>query len=269
WQSLPVAAGAAAAKAPGVTAVTSVVSDRGRTAGKNIDVSGIDPRTIAGPYRFDWAQGSDASARSLRSGQAIVSKSSASEHDHGLGSRCGVVGAGGRVMPLRVKAIYEPAKFDPLLGSVLVTRSTFASAYPRSPLAFTLVQGGTMPSLQHALRAFPDAKARTTEEYISNRAAGLAPILNLLYVLLALSGIVSLFGMWNALGRGVFARPGELGMLGAVGMTRRQARRMVRHESVITALIGAALGIPLGLGFAAMVTQALSKYGVGFSVPAK
>lgn len=56
-------------------------------------------------------------------------------------------------------------------------------------------------------------------------------------------------------------------MLRAVGMTRRQARRMIRHESVITALIGAALGMPLGIFLAALVTKALSKYGVGLSIP--
>jgi len=79
--------------------------------------------------------------------------------------------------------------------------------------------------------------------------------------------IVSLFGMVNTLVLSVFERTRELGMLRAVGMTKRQTRRMVRHESVITALIGAALGLPLGIGLAALVTQALSKYGVSFSLP--
>ena len=73
--------------------------------------------------------------------------------------------------------------------------------------------------------------------------------------------------MVNTLVLAVFERTRELGMLRAVGMTRRQARRMVRQESIITALIGAALGLPLGVGLAALVTQALSKYGVSFSLP--
>ena len=73
-------------------------------------------------------------------------------------------------------------------------------------------------------------------------------------MLLALSVVVSLFGMVNTLVLSVFERTRELGMLRAVGLTRRQARRMVRHESVITALIGAALGLPLGILLAAAVT---------------
>ena len=57
-------------------------------------------------------------------------------------------------------------------------------------------------------------------------------------MLLALSVIVSLFGIVNTLVLTVFERTREIGMLRAVGMTRRQMRRMIRHESVITALIG-------------------------------
>ena len=79
--------------------------------------------------------------------------------------------------------------------------------------------------------------------------------------------VVSLFGMVNTLVLAVYERTRELGMLRAVGMTRRQARRMIRHESIITALIGAAMGIPLGVFLAALITQALSKYGVGLSLP--
>ena len=73
--------------------------------------------------------------------------------------------------------------------------------------------------------------------------------------------------MVNTLVLAVYERTRELGMLRAVGMTRRQARRMIRHESIITALIGAAMGIPLGIFLSALVTQALSKYGVGLLLP--
>jgi putative ABC transport system permease protein len=65
----------------------------------------------------------------------------------------------------------------------------------------------------------------------------------------------------------VFERTRELGMLRAVGMTRRQMRRMVRYEAVVTALIGAALGLPLGVALGALATQSLSQYGVSFSLP--
>ena len=90
-------------------------------------------------------------------------------------------------------------------------------------------------------------------------------LLNLLYVLLSLSIVVSLFGIVNTLVLTVFERTREIGMLRAVGMSRRQVRRMIRHESVITALIGAALGIPVGIALALMVGVAI-KY-AAFTIP--
>ena len=89
----------------------------------------------------------------------------------------------------------------------------------------------------------------------------------LLYVLLTLAVIISLFGMVNTLILTVFERTRELGMLRAIGMTRRQTRRMIRHESIVTALIGAALGLPLGIFLAFLVTQALGEFDVRFELP--
>ena len=112
-----------------------------------------------------------------------------------------------------------------------------------------------------------DLRYTEQHEYVKAQSSFIDTMLNLLYVLLALSVIVSLFGMLNTLVLSVFERTRELGMLRAVGMTRRQARRMVRHESVITALIGAALGLPLGILLSALVTQALSQYDLQFAIP--
>ena len=87
------------------------------------------------------------------------------------------------------------------------------------------------------------------------------------YVLLGFSVIVSLFGMVNTMVLSVFERTREIGMLRTLGMTRRQARRMIRHESVITALIGAALGLGLGVFLSALVTKALQDSDLAFSLP--
>ena len=81
---------------------------------------------------------------------------------------------------------------------------------------------------------------QTNAEFVKNQTSFMSSLLNLLYVLLALSVVISLFGMINTLVLSVWERTREIGMLRAVGMSRRQTRRMVRHESVVTALIGAA-----------------------------
>jgi putative ABC transport system permease protein len=111
--------------------------------------------------------------------------------------------------------------------------------------------------LQAALKPFPDAKLQTEAQFRSNQEQGLDTRLNLLYVLLSLSIVISLFGIVNTLVLTVFERTRELGMLRAIGMTRRQVRRMIRHESVITGLLGAALGIPLGVLLAILVGAAI------------
>jgi putative ABC transport system permease protein len=92
-------------------------------------------------------------------------------------------------------------------------------------------------------------------------------MLAMLYVLLGFSVIVSLFGMVNTMVLSVFERTREIGMLRTIGMTRRQARRMIRHESVITALIGAALGLGLGVFLSALITQALEDSDLALSFP--
>jgi putative ABC transport system permease protein len=154
-----------------------------------------------------------------------------------------------------------------------VTKERFDSAIerPRNQFTFVNVAGEpsdrTTESLVAATAEFPDAKVQTREAWIDQQDEDFNQFLMMLYVLLALSVIVSIFGMVNTLVLSVYERTRELGMLRAVGMTKRQARRMVRHESVITALIGAALGLPLGIFLAALVTRALQEFDVRFSIP--
>ena len=114
----------------------------------------------------------------------------------------------------------------------------------------------------------PDTKVRTKAEYVDEQAKGVDELLAIFYVMLALAVIVSLFGIVNTLVLATFERTQELGTLRAVGMSRRQVRRMVRHESVITALIGAVTGMACGLALAAAVTSAFADEGLTFAVPA-
>ena len=122
-------------------------------------------------------------------------------------------------------------------------------------------------ALEKSLAAFPAAVVETRDEFRNSRTSDITQTLQILYALLGLSVIVSLFGVINTLVLSVFERTRELGMLRAIGMTRRQVRRMIRHESIVTALIGATLGIGVGMFLAVLTTTALSKYGVVFAVP--
>ena len=79
--------------------------------------------------------------------------------------------------------------------------------------------------------------------------------------------MISLFGIANTLALSIHERTRELGMLRAIGMSRRQVRTMIRYEAVITALIGAILGMVLGVIFAALIAQPLKDEGFTLSYP--
>jgi ABC-type antimicrobial peptide transport system permease subunit len=172
-----------------------------------------------------------------------------------------------------VAATYHPPQADPVLPIVVISQATFDSTFPtpQDAQAFVKVDGGPGPAttaeLKHALTAYPDAKIQTRAAWVTAQAKSVDQVLDLFYVLLALSVIISLFGMINTLVLAVFERTRELGMLRAIGMSRRQTRRMIRHESIVTALIGAALGLPLGVLLAALTTRALGSLGIGFHLP--
>src|SRR5437764_1466865 len=268
WSAFPAGAGRAARSATGVTLASDIRSDRGRIGKADVNVNGVDPATIARVYHFDWKQGSNATLAGLDGHGAIAKQGFAKKHHLAVGHGFTLRSPAGKPLRLTVAGIFQPPQVMEVLGGVVISRAAFDRTFVRPSNSLTLIDGSpTQAGLDKALAAFPDAKAQTHAEYVKAQSSFINTMLNLLYVLLALSVIVSLFGMVNTLVLSVFERTRELGMLRAVGMTRRQVRRMVRHESVITALIGAALGLPLGIMLAAAVTHALGKYGVTFSVP--
>jgi putative ABC transport system permease protein len=268
WSGFPIAAGDAAAKAPGVTRASSIRADRGLIGRTQVNVDGVDPATIGGLYHFEWKRGSsDATLRQLEGDGAIVKESFAKKNHLSLGDRFVLLSPSGDPVSLQVVGFYQPPRIAELLGGVIVSQTAFDATFPRAQNGFTLLDGSpTKAGVAKALEAFPDTKVQTNAEFVKNETSFMSSLLNLLYVLLALSVVISLVGMINTLVLSVWERTREIGMLRAVGMSRRQARRMVRHESVITALIGTGLGLPVGVLLAAAVSHALARFGVTFTV---
>jgi putative ABC transport system permease protein len=116
-------------------------------------------------------------------------------------------------------------------------------------------------------KQFPTVESQNQQELKDSIAAQLNTLLGVVYALLLLAVIVSLFGIVNTLALSIHERTRELGLLRAVGTSRRQVRRIVRYESVITALIGAVLGSILGVVFAVVVSRPLADEGFILSIP--
>jgi putative ABC transport system permease protein len=226
--------------------------------GATHNLTAIDPGGSR-VLKLDWVKGSQAVLETLGSGGAFVDKTFAKDHHLSLGSPIRITVPSGASFVFSVNGIFKPPPGGSPFGPVTISSLSFDNLYtqPRDLYIFVNALGGVTDAntkrLDTALKVFPNAKVQTIDQFKTNQAGGLDAVLNILYVLLALSVIVSLFGIVNTLVLTVFERTREVGMLRAVGMTRRQVRRMIRYESVITALIGAAIGISLGIVLAALL----------------
>jgi putative ABC transport system permease protein len=257
-----------AARTPGVRAVSSIRQDSALAFGKRQYVNAVDPATITRLFAYDYQSGSAADVAALGTGGALVDQDWAAQHGLARGDAFSITAPDGSVVALHVRAIEHSAVLDPLsLGPVTISMATFARHWEVRRNRLTLIDGGG-PALDRALAGYPDAKVSAKADFVTDQTKFIGQILAILWILLALAVLVSLFGIVNTLVLSTFERTRELGTLRALGMSRRQLRRMVRHESVITAVIGAALGIAVGLALAAGAVALLGKYGIAYTVPA-
>ena len=270
FSPLPPTVAAAVAEVPIVEKVTSVRGGQAKAFDKTITITAVDAQA-PDLLRFDWRSGSQASLGELGADGAIVDAEYADAHGLTQGSRFAMETVTGKILQLQVKGVFRPPAGGSPFGNVTISTPTFdaTTSQPLNIYTFVNVQGGVTPentaTLNEALTAFPNAKALTRDEFKKAQTDGVQSILNVLYVLLALSVLVSLFGIVNTLVLTVFERTRELGMLRAIGLTRGQVKRMIRQESVITALIGAVIGIVLGLVLAALLAARLDE--ITFTVP--
>jgi putative ABC transport system permease protein len=167
---------------------------------------------------------------------------------------------------LTIEAVYEA---EDVVGRYLLGLSAYEANLGRgldSQVFVELVDGADAAAAREAIdgvaEAFPNATVQDLTEYADAQAAQVDQLLNLVYVLLALAVVIALIGIANTLALSIHERTHELGLLRAVGMTRRQLRSSVRWESVIIALLGTALGLVLAVAFGVAIFATFQDQGL-------
>jgi putative ABC transport system permease protein len=263
-----------ARQVPGVDLVSTVRAAQAKLAdgGGKERVSALAADADA-VLSIDWTEGGPETLRRLADGEVVLDKSFASDNGLDRGDKVRFLTQIGARPNLTVVGEFEDKA--ELLGSAIVTQSLMARAFDQSDDIFDFVKlapGASAEKVQAALiktmdREFPVVEVRNQQELKENQEEQINQLLGLIYALLALAVIVSLFGIANTLALSIHERTRELGMLRAIGMSRRQVRTMIRYEAVITALIGALLGMVIGVIFAALIAQPLKDEGFALSYP--
>jgi putative ABC transport system permease protein len=272
FTGIDVAVGKSLLGQPGVSDVTPIRQGSGHFLGSDHDLSGVEPNIATG-VKLDWKTGGPSVPSKLGKDGFFTSTDYAKDHHLKVGSTMNLEFASGQRKTVRLMGTYEEPNGGGPFGDATVSTQLFDKYIPRPKDLMVLVNtpdgvsDANTSTLEGDVAGFADAKVQTQKEFTTNFLAPIKKIVNLLYALLALAVIVSLVGIINTLVLTIFERTREIGMLRAVGMTRRQVRMMIRYESIVTSLMGATLGLIVGVFLAALVAQALSGEGVVFAVP--
>lgn len=215
------------------------------TSGKLTDAYGADAMSVGSDYATEYGvKVGDVLTVAFKGGETAKLKVAAITADTGQ------VDNGAMYTHVTTLARYVPA--DRMPQSLLILASAKdgqeAQAYE---------------AVKKALAPYPQYKASNQADYKETLKDQVGQLLNIVYGLLALAIVVAILGVVNTLALSVVERTREIGLMRAIGLSRRQLRRMIRLESVVIALFGALLGLGLGMGWGTAAQKLLALEGLG------
>ncbi|MEQ1787984.1 MAG: FtsX-like permease family protein, partial [Acidimicrobiales bacterium] len=232
-------------------------------------VQSIDPDSLTQVLSPKMAEGD---VTDLTDGGVLVDQRRVDDHDLSIGDAVTVTAPGGEQTDLTVEGISD----DPnILGFFAITRSTAADLVQQvldAQVFGTLDDGAdpesTLAAIDEAISATPALEVLDRDGFTSSIVSDITAFVNIIYGLLVLSIIIALIGIANTLSLSINERVRELGLLRAVGMSRSQLRSTIRWEAVLISILGAIVGLSLGLLLSWAVLTALEPQGLSsFSVP--
>ncbi|MGW0394331.1 ABC transporter permease [Streptomyces sp. NPDC003042] len=194
----------------------------------------------------------------------------AEAHHIKLGDEMTVAFTGGNTVKLKVAAITSDEgnldKTMKYVSTAVAEANVPADRMPRPFMLLASAEDGQADAaykeVKAALAEYPQYAVRNQADYKQSLKDQVGQLLNMVYGLLALAIVVAVLGVVNTLALSVVERTREIGLMRAIGLSRRQLRRMIRLESVVIALFGALLGLGLGMGWGATAQQLLALEGL-------
>lgn len=244
----------------------SITTPGGKTV-RGETINAASP-SYAQDLRVETTHGELADA--YRPGGMSVFEKFADKHHLEVGDELAVHFAHGRTAHLTVNAITsDDTTIDQ--GAMYASIATVSEYVPEARMPLDTIMFGAAvdgqedaayAALKQRLDAYPQYQVRNQADFKEDLQDQVGQLLNMVYGLLALAIIVAVLGVVNTLALSVVERTREIGLMRAIGLSRRQLRRMIRLESVVIALFGALLGLGLGLGWGATAQRLLALEGL-------
>lgn len=221
-----------------------------KIAGDTKDITGTELDEFWKHIDIDPIEGD---VENLGPGDILIFKDSAEDLGLRVGDTVDVTFVDSQTETFTVALIYDDAS---LAGNYVLDLQPWQEHFARDEDGIVTVRiaDGVDPAQAQAAMdevssAYPQVNAQTKEEFERDQKRQLDSFLAVITGFLAFALLIALIGIANTLALSVVERTRELGLLRAVGMTRRQMRRMVRWEAAIVAVFGALLGVVLGIIF--------------------
>jgi putative ABC transport system permease protein len=252
------------AKLPQVGGSSPLRFNQAEFGGSSQFFAGVDPRSATEVFNMKVEDGKVGDLAEPNS--VGISRSVADDKHWKIGSRVPAQFPNGAT-PLTVRTIYGNGNkegFADYTLSIATVSEHYTSQLDQ--YVFVKLASGVSPAegrkaIDGVLKAYPNAELQDRTEFKDAQAAQINQLLGLIYVMLLLAVIIALIGIANTLALSIYERTRELGLLRAVGMSRRQLRSSIRWESVIISLLGTFLGLVIGLFFGWAVVEALKDQG--------
>jgi putative ABC transport system permease protein len=252
------------ARLPQIETATSIRLGDASVGGSRTFLGAADPKSISQLYDFGGVAGSITDL--TPNGIAVSTRKASSKHVK-LGDLLPVtfVKDGKNPVPLKVEFIY---KNNGLVGDYVISLANYARNFAQQLdfLVYAKLKPGVSAdqgraAIQPLVDKYPNTALKDNAQYKADQKKQVNQFLTLVYVLLLLAVIIAFIGIVNTMTLSVYERTRELGLLRAVGGSRRQVRSMVRWEAAIIALFGTLLGIVMALFFGWAVLRALHDQG--------